>query len=148
MAFSTNNLLTLLMSVLFLQKSRHFRKYSTFTQKDFLVLFSVFPRLLMKMQVLQIMCPEFGFRTAQICQKSKSDNDNVTVCQSDVIVKLFYSCLISLIKFNCLFTGPSFMWISLQVPELWQHVYKGITRNSEIGNIVVWICPISGDWGR
>ena len=26
--------------------------------------------------------------------------------------------------------------------------YKGLTRNPEIGNNLVWILPISGDWGK
>ena len=27
-------------------------------------------------------------------------------------------------------------------------VYKGLTRNPEIGNTAIWVCPISGDWDK
>ena len=67
---------------------------------------------------------------------SKKDND-VTISWHDVIVKLFWRCCVSFVKFSYWSkfhanyrTGPGVMTI---------FVYKGLTRNSEIGNTPVWV---------
>ena len=68
----------------------------------------------------------------------KNDND-VTMCQYDVIVKLFWRCFVSLVKFSYWFkfhiniiTGSGVMTISF---------YKGLTKNLEIGHSPVWVFP-------
>ena len=56
----------------------------------------------------------------------------------DVIVKLFWSCFVSLVKFSYnIITGSGVVTISF---------YYGLTRNQEIGNTLVWILPDIGDW--
>ena len=40
-----------------------------------------------------------------------------------------------------LVTGPSFMSISWLVSELWQFLFKGLTRNLEIGKTRLWFLP-------
>ena len=68
----------------------------------------------------------------------KNDND-VTMCRYDVIVKLFWRCFVSLVKFSYCFkfhiniiTGSGVMTISF---------YKGLTKNLEIGHSPVWVFP-------
>ena len=56
----------------------------------------------------------------------KNDND-ITICCHDVIVKLFRRCFVSLVKFSyCSGVMKIFF-------------YKGLTRNLEIGNTPVWV---------
>ena len=67
-------------------------------------------------------------------------NDNVaTICLHDVILKFFWRCFISLVKFRYwskfhvnIFSGSAVMTIFF---------YKGLTRNPEIGNTPVCILP-------
>ena len=71
-------------------------------------------------------------------------NDNgITIFRQDVILKFFWSCLVSLVKFTYLYkfhvniiTGSGVMTISF---------YKGLTLNLDIGNTQVWILP--SNWG-
>ena len=75
----------------------------------------------------------------------QNDND-VTICQNDVIVIFFDVILFFL---SSLVTGPSFMSISSLVLELWQFTFirdwpeilKSEIPPSEF-------CLISGDWGE
>ena len=75
----------------------------------------------------------------------KNDN-NVAICWHDVIVKIFWPCCISLVKFSYWFkfhvnivTGSRVMTIFF---------YTGLTRNPEIGNVPVWISPNIWRLGR
>ena len=75
----------------------------------------------------------------------KKDND-VTICWYDVIDKFFWRNHVFPVKFSHwskfhtnIMTRPGVMTI---------FVYKGLTRNPEIGNTVIWVCPISGDWDK
>ena len=59
---------------------------------------------------------------------------------------IFWHCFVSLVKFSYwskfhvnFITGSGVLAIFF---------YKGLTRNLEIGNTLVWVCPISGDWGK
>ena len=77
-------------------------------------------------------------RLLQISHKLKNDND-VTVCWNDVIVNFFSCSFVSLVKFSYwsmfhvnIITGSSVMTIFF---------YKGLTRNPEIGNTLVWVFP-------
>ena len=71
------------------------------------------------------------------------DGNGVTVFLNDM-VKLFWRCFFSLVKFSCwskfhvnIIVGSGVMTISF---------YKGLTRNSENGNTPSDFCPLSGDW--
>ena len=66
----------------------------------------------------------------------KNDTD-VTIFRRDVIVKLFWRCFVSLVKFSYwskfhinIITGSGVMTIFF---------YKGVTRHSEIRNTPVWV---------
>ena len=68
----------------------------------------------------------------------KNGND-VTIFWLDVIIKFFWRCFVSLVKFSYLskfyvniITGSGVMRISF---------YKGLTRNPEIGNTPIWVLP-------
>ena len=65
----------------------------------------------------------------------KHDND-VTVCGHDVIVKVFWSCFVSLVKFSYrskfhvnIISGSGVMTVFF---------FKKLTRNPEIGNTPIW----------
>ena len=47
---------------------------------------------------------------------------------------------------SSLVTGPGFMSISWLVSELWQFLFKGLTRNLEIGKTAVWFLPNIPRW--
>ena len=75
----------------------------------------------------------------------KNDN-NVIVCRPDVIVTFFWRSRVSLIKFSYwskfhvnIITGSGVITI---------FVYKGLTRNPEIGNTLVWVLPNIWRLGR
>ena len=74
------------------------------------------------------------------------NNTDVTIFRRDVIVKLFWRCFVSLVKFSYwskfhinIITGSGVMTIFF---------YKGVTRHSEIRNTPVWVFPNSEDWGE
>ena len=65
----------------------------------------------------------------------KHDND-VTVCGHDVIVKVFWGCFVSLVKFSYrskfhvnIISGSGVMTVFF---------FKKLTRNPEIGNTPIW----------
>ena len=64
---------------------------------------------------------------------------DVTIFRHDVIVKFFWCCFVSLIKFSYwskfhvnIITGSGVMTISF---------YKELTRNPQIGNTPAWVLP-------
>ena len=74
------------------------------------------------------------------------NNNDVTIYKNDVIVKFFWSCCVFLVKFNYwskfhvnIITGSRDMTIFL---------YKGLTKNLEIRNTLVWVLPIIWKLGR
>ena len=75
---------------------------------------------------------------SKLARNSKNEN-GVTMFRLDVNVKFFWSCFISLIKFSYwskihvnIITGSGIMTIFF---------YKGLSRNLEIGNTLVWVLP-------
>ena len=75
---------------------------------------------------------------SKLAKNPKNDNA-VTIFRHDVIVKLFWRCFVSLVKFSCwskfhvnIITDSGIMTI---------FIYKGLTRNLEIGNTPVWVLP-------
>ena len=81
---------------------------------------------------------------SKLAKNPKNDND-VIIFRHDVNVKFFWRCFVSLVKFSYwskfhvnIITGSGVMTIFF---------YKGLTRNSEIGNTHEFF-PISGDWGE
>ena len=75
---------------------------------------------------------------SKLAKNPKNDN-NVTISWHDVNVKIFWVCFVSLAKFSYwstfhvdIITGSGILTIFL---------YKGLTRNPEIGNTPVWVLP-------
>ena len=70
----------------------------------------------------------------------KNDSD-VTICRHDVIVKFFWRCFVSLVKFrywskfHVIITGSGVITILF---------HEGLSRNPEIGNKLVW--ALSNIW--
>ena len=86
------------------------------------------------------MHPKSGFwMAANHFHKSKKDN-GVTICWHDVIVKIFWRCCVSLVKFSYL---SKFHVNIITVPGVITtiFVYKGLTGNREIRNTPVWVLP-------
>ena len=82
---------------------------------------------------------------SKLAKNPKNDND-VTILRHDVIVKLFWHCFVSLVKFSYwskfhvnIVTGSRIMSISLI--RDWPEIGKSEIPPSEF-------CPISGDWGQ
>ena len=111
------------MPAFFCKKSAFFGKNSTFTQ-----------------------CMNFLNSASRIwlpnCSKltinQKKDND-VTIFRHDIIIKFLWRCFVSLVRFSywstfhvSIITGSGIMTIFF---------YKGLTRNPEIGNTLVWVLP-------
>ena len=65
-------------------------------------------------------------------------HSKVPICWHDLIISFFD---ISMFLLSSLVTNPSFMSVLWLVLELWKviFVYKGFTRNPEIGNISLWV---------
>ena len=106
---------------------------------DFLVLFSVFAR--QKVTVNENI--NFADSVSGIwppdCTKLAKNQENgndVKIFRQDVIVNFFDVVLFLL---SILVTGPGFMARSSLVLELWQFSFKGLTRNTKIGNTSVWV---------
>ena len=75
----------------------------------------------------------------------KNDND-VTICQHDLIVNLFWRCFVSLVKVSY---WSGFMSISSLLLKLWQFTF--IKDWPEIQKSEIPLSdffPISGDWGK
>ena len=82
---------------------------------------------------------------SKLAKNPKNDND-VTIFRHDVIVKFFWRCFVSLVKFSYwskfhvnIITGSGIMTIFF---------HKGLTRNPEIGNTSVWGFPNIWRLGR
>ena len=94
---------------------------------------------------MQTLYPESGFQTAPIWPKTQKMT--MTSQFSDMRSKsFFWRCFVSLVKFSCwskfhvnVITGSKIVTIFF---------YKGLTRNSEIGNIPVWVLPNVWRLGR
>ena len=92
------------------------------------------------------MHPESGFPDCfKLAINWKNDND-ITICRYDVIVKFFWCCFVSLVKFSYwskfhvnIITGSGVMTIFID---------KELTRNPEIRNIFVWVLPNIGRLGQ
>ena len=72
----------------------------------------------------------------QIGNKLENDND-VTICQYDVIVKFFCRCFVSLVKFS--YSSKLYVNISKGPKVMTIYFYKGLTRNWKIRNTLIWI---------
>ena len=70
------------------------------------------------------------------CSKSainrKNAND-VTICRHGIIVKTFWRYFVSHVKFS--------YWFKFHVNSMTIYLYKGLTRNPELGNTPVWDLP-------
>ena len=77
--------------------------------------------------------------------KRKNDND-VTICYYDAIVRFLWRCCVSLVKFSYLSKMHVNIIIGSGVMTIL--VYKGLTRKPEIGKPVSGFCAISGDSGE
>ena len=75
---------------------------------------------------------------SKLAKHPKNDND-VAIFWHDVIIKFFWRCFVSLVKFSYwskfhvnIITGSGIITIFF---------YKGLTRNPEIGNTPIWGSP-------
>ena len=120
-------------SVFFPKKYLYSKQQCESCDRDFLVLFSVFVR--QKVTVTENITSAdsvSGIRPldcSKLAKNPKNDN-NVTIFRHDVIVNFFDVVLFLLsslvtVQVSCIITGSVIMAI---------FVYKGLTRNSEIGN--------------
>ena len=73
----------------------------------------------------------------------KNGND-VTILGHDVIVKSFWRCFVSLVKFS--YWSKFYVNFITNSGVITIFFYKGLTRNPEIGNTPFEFCLISGDW--
>ena len=109
---------------------------------DFIVLFSVF--LIEKVTINgKVTFEDFvsGIWPPDCSKLAKNpkNNNDVTIFRHDVIVKFFWRCFVSLVKFSYwskfhvnIVTGSGIMTILF---------YKRLTKNPEIGNTPVWVLP-------
>ena len=100
----------------------------------------------MKIKVLQTIRPESGFWIAPNWPKIGKMTMMAQILRHDVIVKLFWRCLVSFVKFSF---WSKFMSISSLVLELRQ--FSFIMDWPEILKLQIPLsdfCPISGDWGE
>ena len=68
----------------------------------------------------------------------KTEND-ITISWHEIIVKFFWGCFVSLVKFSYC---PKFhVNIITSSGIMTNFFYKGLTRNPEIGNTPVWVLP-------
>ena len=77
---------------------------------------------------------------------TRKDDNDIRTSQYGVIVNFSWHCRVSLVKFSYwpkfhvnIITGSSVMTILL---------YKGLTRNPEIGNTPIWVLPNTWRLGR
>ena len=80
------------------------------------------------------------------CSKLTINCNDVTIYRHDVIVELFWRCLISLVNFSY---WSKFHVIMITVSGVMIiFFYIGLNRNTEIGNIPVWVLPNIWRLGR
>ena len=70
------------------------------------------------------------------------NDSGVTICCHDVIIKLFWRCFVSLIKFS--YCSKFHVSIIIGSGVLTIFFYKGLIRNVKIGNTLVWV--LSNIW--
>ena len=144
-SFSTRILLILVMPAFFFKKSTFFGKISTFTQSNS-VRTVLETSVLLRLKVTINENGSFtdyasGIRFPE-CSKlviNRKDDNDVTIFRQDVIVKVFWRCLVSPVKSSYwskfhvnIITGSGVMTISF---------HKGLARNPEIRNNPVWLLP-------
>ena len=83
----------------------------------------------------------FGIRPPDWSKLSKNskDNNDVTIFRHDTIVKFFWCCFIFLVKFSYCSTFHVNITTGSGITTIL--IYKGFTRNREIGNTPVWVLP-------
>ena len=75
----------------------------------------------------------------------KNDID-ITIFSHDAIVNFIWCCRVSFVKFS--YWSRFHVNIIIDSRVLTIFLYKGLTRNQEIGNTPPEFCPISRDWGK
>ena len=95
---------------------------------------------------MQSLCPESGLRIAQNWSKIEKNDNEVTILWHDINVNFLWRFLLSFLKFSYWFkfhiniiTGSGIMA---------SFFYKGLTRNLEIRNTLVWVLPNMWRLGR
>ena len=76
--------------------------------------------------------------SSELAINRKNDND-FTICRHDAIVKSFWHCFVSLVKFSFWFKIHVNIITGLGVTTIF--LYKGLTRNLEIRNTPIWVFP-------
>ena len=82
---------------------------------------------------------------SKLAKNPKNDND-VTIFRHDVNVKFFWRCFVSLVKFS--YWSKFHVNIITVSGIMTIFFYKGLSRNSEIGNTHVWVFPSIWRLGR
>ena len=76
-----------------------------------------------------------GYKLAII---RKKEND-VTICWHDVIINFFWHWCVPLVKFS--YSSKFHVNIMIGSGVMTIFVYKGLTKNPEIGNTPIWVLP-------
>ena len=116
------------------------KQYSESCVRDIIVLFSVFvSKKVTFTENITFADSVSGIRPpdcSKLAKNPKNDND-VTIFRHDVNVKFFWRCFVSLVKFSYwskfhvnIITGSGIMTIFF---------YKGLTKNPETENTLVWV---------
>ena len=71
--------------------------------------------------------------------RNRKNNNDVRICRHDVIVKFFWRCVISYVKFSNWYKFPVNVMSGSRITTIL--FYKGLTRNPEIRNTNVWVLP-------
>ena len=74
-----------------------------------------------------------------ILAKHWKNDDDITTCWHNVIVKFFWCCFVSLVKLS--YWSKFYANIITFSGVMTIFFYKGLTRNPEIGNTPVWVLP-------
>ena len=75
----------------------------------------------------------------------KNDND-VTICRHDVIVKIFWCCFVSLIKFS--YCSKIHVNIDVGSGVMTDFFMRNSLEIWKLEKLLPEFCPISGDWGK
>ena len=75
---------------------------------------------------------------------NQKKNNDVTICRYDVIVKFFWHCHVSFVKFS--YWSQSVSWVVIELRKFWFVTNWPEIRKSEIPSYE--FCPISGDWSE
>ena len=82
---------------------------------------------------------------SKLAKNPENDND-VTIFRHDVIVNFFWRCFVSLVKFS--YCSKNHVNIITRSGIMTIFFYKGLTRNSDIGNTLIWVLPNIWRLGR